>query len=237
MLGAVCLLGAAPSGAIFLTSLPSGADVWLDGTYVGRSPLVVDALAVGEHHLTLTRSGWTPRDLSVSVAAAQTVASSVVLARDAKAGGAAAGTIAVHAAVPPATVTLDGQPAQLGKDGVIATSAGVHEIAFGEGSSKFVRQVTVYPQTRTEVVLRAEAERRSVVIAPADDYLPSSAYKIDGARLVVHYAGHDVIARLGIKEYSVDRRPAAFDSAPTVIGTRLYLPLELLTMLTANDKH
>src|SRR5580698_8129723 len=36
VLAAVVLLGAGPTGALFVTSLPSGADVWLDGTYVGR---------------------------------------------------------------------------------------------------------------------------------------------------------------------------------------------------------
>jgi hypothetical protein len=32
----------------------------------------------------------------------------------------------------------------------------------------------------------------------------------------------------------VDRRALTFDAAPTVIKSRVYLPIELLTMITAN---
>ena len=64
----------------------------------------------------------------------------------------------------------------------------------------------MYPQTRTDVVLGADAAPRSIVIAPADDYLPASAFHFDGTRLVVHYGGHDVVARLGSTD--VHDRPA-----------------------------
>ena len=77
---------------------------------------------------------------------------------------------------------------------------------------------------------------RSVVIAPADDYLPASAVHFTGSRLAIHYAGHDVVAHLGTTAYSIDKRSAWYDSPPTVIKNRIYLPLELLTMLTQNDK-
>src|SRR6202789_1158591 len=106
---AVALLCAAPTGAIFVTTLPSGADVWLDGAYVGRSPVVVDALAVGAHHLTLTRTGWTPEDLAVAIAPAQTQTTPVVLVADGKLAE-PAGTIALHATDKFAGVTIDGDP-------------------------------------------------------------------------------------------------------------------------------
>jgi hypothetical protein len=161
VLGAVVLLGAGPTGAIFVTSLPSGADVWLDGTYVDRlGPVMVDGLPV------------TPA-----------------------------------------------------KDGTIAAPAGAHDVTVTLPQGKQTRTVTVYPQTRTDIVLGADTVIRSIVVAPADDYLPASAVHLDGTRLVLHYAGHDVIARLGTTAYTVDKRVVAYDS-----------PLELLTMLTRNDK-
>jgi len=85
-------------------------------------------------------------------------------------------------------------------------------------------------------VLGADAVTRSIVIAPADDYLPATAVHFDGTRLIVHYAGHDVIAHVGATAYTIDRRAVSYDAAPTVIKNRIYLPLELLTMLTQNDK-
>jgi hypothetical protein len=232
---AVALLGAAPTGAIFITTLPSGADVWLDGTYVGRSPAVVDALAVGAHHLTLTLTGWTPEDLAVAIAPAQTQTTSVVLVRDGKIDE-PSGTIAILATGRMGAVTIDGQPAVVGKDGTIAVNAGTHDVAIASPQGKQTRTVTVYPQTRTEVVLGADTVVRSIVIAPADDYLPATALNLDGSRLVLRYGGHEVIAHLGSTGYTIDGHPASYDAPPTAIRNRIYLPLELLTMLTLRDK-
>jgi hypothetical protein len=232
---AVALLGAAPTGAVFVTTLPSGADVWVDGTYVGRSPVIVDALTAGAHHLTLTRTGWTPEDLAVAIAPAQTQTTAVVLVRDGKTPE-VAGTIAIHSADRVAAVTIDGQPAVPAKDGTIAVSAGTHDVTIELPQGKQTRTVTVYPQTRTDVVLGADAAPRSIVIAPADDYLPASAFHLDGTRLVVRYGGHDVIAHLGTTTYTIDQHVATYDAPPTLIRNRVYLPLELLTMLTLRDK-
>jgi hypothetical protein len=232
---AVALLGAAPTGAVFVTTLPSGADVWVDGTYVGRSPVVVDALTAGAHHLTLTRTGWTPEDLAVAIAPSQTQTTAVVLVRDGKTPE-VAGTIAIHSADRVTAVTIDGQPALAGKDGTIAVSAGTHDVTIEVPQGKQTRTVTVYPQTRTDVVLGADAAPRSIVIAPADDYLPANTFRLDGTRLVVRYGGHDVIAHLGSTSYTIDQHPATYDAPPTLIRNRVYLPLELLTMLTLRDK-
>jgi hypothetical protein len=233
---AVALLGAAPTGAIFVTTLPSGADVWLDGTYMGRSPVVVDALAVGAHHLTLTRTGWTPEDLAVAIAPAQTQTTSVVLVRDGTSTSEGLGTIAIHSADKLGNVTIDGQPAPAAKDGQIPVSAGTHDVTIAAAQGKQTRTVTVYPQTRTDVVLGTDAAPRTVVIAPADDYLPASAFHLDGTRLGVHYGGHDVVAHLGTTTYTIDGHATAYDAPPTLIRNRVYLPLELLTMLTLRDK-
>jgi len=218
-----------------VTTLPSGADVWLDGTYVGHSPVVVDALAVGAHHLTLTRTGWTPEDLAVAIAPAQTQTTSVVLVRDGKLAE-PAGTIALHAADKLGAVTIDGDPVTPAADGTLPVNSGTHDVAIVTAQGKQTRTVTVYPQTRTDVVLGADAAPRSIVIAPADDYLPASAFHLEGSLFVVHYGGHDVLAHVGSNSYTIDKHAAAYDAPPTVIRNRVYLPLELLTMLTLRDK-
>jgi hypothetical protein len=234
----VALLGAAaPTGAIFITTLPSAADVWLDGTYMGHTPVLVDALTAGAHHLTLTRTGWTPADLAVAIAPAQTQTTSVVLVRDGTTSE-GSGSIAVLSALPDrvAAIAIDGQPAVPGKDGSIAVAAGTHDVTIAAAQGKQTRTVTVYPQTRTVVVLSADEAPRSIVIAPADDYLPVSAYHLVGPRLVVRYGGHEVIAHLGTTTYTIDRHAVSYDAPPTLIRNRVYLPLELLTMLTHRDK-
>jgi len=203
---------------------------------MGRSPVVVDALAVGAHHLTLTRTGWTPEDLAVAIAPAQTQTTSVVLVRDGTSTSEGPGTIAVHSAEKLGLVTVDGQPAPAAKDGTIPVSAGTHDVTIAVAQGKQTRTVTVYPQTRTDVVLGTDAAPRTIVIAPADDYLPVSAVHLDGTRLGVHYGGHDVVAHLGTTTYTIDGRATAYDAPPTLIRNRVYLPLELLTMLTLRDK-
>ncbi len=223
------LLGAAPTGTLWISTLPNGADVWLDGIYLGRSPLVVDALAAGEHKLTLTRTGWTPQDVTAVVTAGQTVTTAVVLRRESPLTG-GSGTIAIHG-LHPATVTIDGAPLPLPKDGVLAVPAGTHELAFAGAQGKVARSVTVYPQARTDVILTSEGESRSAVVAPADDYLSPASFHLDGISIVIRFGGHDVIGRLGTTEVRVDGRMTTYDAAPTVINGRLYLPIDLLVFL------
>jgi hypothetical protein len=88
----------------------------------------------------------------------------------------------------------------------------------------------------TEIVLHEDSgATHSAVVAPASDYLPAAAVKIDGVRLTIRYERHAVDGTLGSPSYHVDGRSVSFDAAPTLIGAALYLPLELLKQLTAGD--
>ncbi len=230
------LLGAVPTGAIYVTSLPSGADVWLDGTYVGHSPVILDALSTGRHTVSLNRTGWNSQDVDVSVVAGTTSLSSVALTR---AGGPAlhggSGSFIVHG-VPTRSLLLDGTP--LGPDpaGIYTVPSGTHELVALTEQGKMTRDITIYPDMRTDVVLRSgDPAPHSAVVAPATDYLPVDAVKIDGARVTIKYARHEVEAQLGETMYRYDGRSVNYDAAPTRIGSGLYLPLELLKALTASD--
>ena len=154
----VLFLAAVPTGSLYVTTLPAGADVWIDGTYVGRSPLVLDALGTGRHSVGLAMAGWTPQQVDINVAPGQTTLSSTKLDRAAgKLQG--AGSIAIHG-VPAGTVYLDGMPVRAGKDGAFAASAGTHELAVHTPKGRLTRSVTVWPQTRTDVVLAPDERRR-----------------------------------------------------------------------------
>lgn len=228
------LLAAVPTGTIYVTTLPTGADVWIDGSYAGRTPMILDALPAGAHDVSITKTGWAPQDLAVSVVAGQTATSSTVLAHAPGPVHGGNGSIALHG-VGADAVWLDGEGVKPAA-GIVTASSGTHEITVRVGGGKMTRSVTVYPEMRTDVVFREGVPTRSPVIAPADEYVPATAYHIDGARLVMKYGGHEVIARVGSTSYRIDGRAAVYDAAPTMIAARLYLPLELLTMLTQNDK-
>jgi len=53
---------------------------------------------------------------------------------------------------------------------------------------------------------------------------------------VVRYGGHEVVAHVGLTTYRVDGKIVDYGQAPTMIGSRLYLPLDLLTMLSSGSR-
>jgi hypothetical protein len=230
------LLAAVPTGSLYVTTLPTGADVWIDGTYVGRSPLVLGALVAGRHTVGLTKTGWEPLQLDASVVAGQTTLSSTRL-EPARSGGLhpLPGWIAIHGTV--RTAAVDGYPAVPAKDGTIAVAAGTHELTARTPRGKITRSVTVWPGTRTEVVLQPDAEvARPSVVAPAEDYVPRGAIALVGEKVVVRYGGHEVIGHIGSTTYRVDGKTVDYGEAPTMIGRRLYLPLDLLTTLSTGSR-
>jgi PEGA domain-containing protein len=230
------LLAAVPTGSLYVTTLPSGADVWIDGAYVGRSPLVVGALTTGGHAVGLTKSGWAPLQLDVTVEAGQTTLSSTRLEATKARVRPPAGSIAIHG-TPANRAYLDGVPAVPSKDGTIPAAAGTHEIAFRTSRGRVARSVTVWPQTRTDVVFQPDVEApRPSVVAPAEDYVPRSAIQLEGDKVVVRYGEHVVVGHIGITTYRVDGKSVDYGEAPTMIGRRLYLPLDLLTSLFSGNR-
>jgi len=52
--------GAVTYGAISLTQVPVGAKVYLDGVYLGTTPITVGNVVVGVHNLTIELPGYEP---------------------------------------------------------------------------------------------------------------------------------------------------------------------------------
>ena len=77
-----------------------------------------------------------------------------------------------------------------------------------------------------------DAGVRSAVVAPAEDYLPTDAFQVEGKKIVVRYAGHVVVAHVGDIGVRFDGATVEYGSAPESIGGKLYLPVELLEKLT-----
>jgi hypothetical protein len=236
----VCLgpgaLAEEPSGAVYVTTLPSGADIWVDGTYVGRAPVLVDALEPGHHELTVTKTGWVVQEVDVVVPAGSVAMSSTHLAAGPKAlAGSATGSIVLRSVPDGAELELDGVPFTPPVGKPMTVDAGPHRITLTLAHAKMTRLITVMPDTATDVVLRAprtDEEVRSPVVAPAEDYLPTDNFSIEGKKIVVRYAGHVVVAYLGETQMRIDGSPIEYDGAPQSIGGKLYLPLALLEKLS-----
>ncbi len=223
-------------GGVYVTTLPGGGDVFFDGTYVGRAPLVVDGVAAGRHALTVTKAGFATVETTVSVAAgAMSMASTRLAAAARGANAEESGALAVRGLPPHASVRVDGVPVASPKD-PLALEPGPHRLDVTNKEGRTTRTFTVFAGTTTDVVLGevpAQAHRNAVV-ALAEDYLPTNAFTVDGARIVVHYLGHTVVAHFGDPHIRMDGTVLAFDSAPESIGGKLYLPLELLEKVTGD---
>jgi len=227
--------GSEPSGGVYVTTLPSGANVWIDGTYVGRAPILLDALVPGHHELTITKTGWAVQEVDVSVAGGTVVMSSTRLQAGTQAlGGSGAGKVALHALPAGASLTLDGAPLKLSAGQAVSLPAGPHRIEMTTPHGRTVRAFTVLPDTTSELVLQEtpSGDARSGVLAPAENYLPTNAFSVEGKKIVVRYAGHVVVAYFGESAVRYDGATADFDSMPQTIGGKLFLPLALLEKLT-----
>jgi hypothetical protein len=225
----------ASSGAIYVSTLPTGADAWVDGAYVGRTPVLVDALAPGKHTITAAKTGWENRTGEVMVDAKlpfQFV--DFQLERGARAAR-GFGKLALRSQVQIGELTVDGAEAKLGPGGTLDLTQGPHEIAIKTPRGKIVRRVAIYTDTVTNVVLRpgTDEDDRTSVIAPAARYLPPADLNVEGRRLTIRHNGHFVTGTVGELSMRVDGSSTTFDSAPTFIDGKLYLPLELFVRIGA----
>lgn len=221
-------------GAIYLTTLPSGADTWVDGAYVGHSPVLVDALGLGKHTITAAKTGWVSRELRVSVGDRDPLQFiDVQLERDPSVAG-VNGTLALHAGLPIRTVIVDGTPVHLSPAGKLDMTPGPHAIVVETPSGRFARQVDIYPDTTTNVVVRiSQGANHAIVVAPVTNYLAAADVTVDGKRISIRHSGHTVSGSLGDATMRIDGESATFDTPPAMIGGKLFLPLDVFIRIGA----
>lgn len=228
------LAAVSASGGVYVTTLPAGADVWVDGTYCGPSPVLVDALPQGHHAITLTKTGWNVQEVDIDIPGGGITLSSTKLAVGGHAGTSnAMGTIVLRGLPPGAKVSIDGAAPQV-LHGETAFPVGAHTVTFASAQGSTTRSFTILPEMTSELVLHDEptTESRAGVIAPATDYLPPEAIALDGRKLLIRYLGHEVVAHLDENTLRLDGSQMSYDCAPSVINGKLYLPLDLLETLT-----
>ncbi|HET9097364.1 MAG TPA: PEGA domain-containing protein [Candidatus Baltobacteraceae bacterium] len=224
--------GILPFGGLYISSLPSGADVWVDGSYIGRTPLLIDGLREGKHSVTVTKAGWKVEEVDQNVSAGVTTPATVQL--DPIKPLRAHGEIALHGLERGARISIDGGPWRA-LENEYAASVGTHRLSVREPLAKFERMILVYPEQTTHVLFAAPAtDTQSAVVAPVSDYLPGSAAKVTGSRVVIRWGGHVAVGHLGDARFLVDKHDVVYDAPAGMVRGRLYLPLDLLLMLTGS---
>ncbi|HEY8314272.1 MAG TPA: PEGA domain-containing protein [Candidatus Baltobacteraceae bacterium] len=220
-------------GALYLSSLPSGADVWVDGSYIGRTPILLDGLKAGKHTVTVTKTGWKVSEDDQDVTGGLTTLASVQLDPLRAHPTKESGKVVLHGLSPKARVSFDGAAAQP-LQSVYEEPVGTHRLVVKEPKRRFDRDVMVYPNETTHVLYRSPLEdTHNAVVAPVSDYFPERAAKIDSkGRLVIHWGGHVVVGRVGDARFTVDRRDVVYDAPAGMVRGKLYLPLELILAIT-----
>jgi hypothetical protein len=225
--------GVLPFGGLYITSLPSGADVWVDGSYIGRTPLLIDGLREGKHAVTVTKAGWQVEEVDQNVAAGVTTSATVQL--EPLKPLHTHGKIALHGLDRAAHVSLDGGP-WLPLQSEYEATVGTHHLAVREPEAKFERMLVVYPEQTTHVLFAAPADPRSAVVAPVEAYLPASAAKVSNSRVVIRWGGHVAVGHLGDARFLVDGHDVVYDAPAGMVRGKLYLPLDLILMMTGSKK-
>jgi hypothetical protein len=145
---------------MYVTTLPAGADVWLDGMYIGHSPKLVDGLTIGRHSLSVAKAGWQGRDLPVTIpeSGGPVIASLALERSEATIAPRGIGRLVLHTnEAPPSSIIVDGSPVALSK-GACDLPAGSHVVVIQTRYGRVTRRVTIYGEMSTDMIVREEAD-------------------------------------------------------------------------------
>lgn len=219
------------SGAAYVTSLPSGADLWVDGTHLGRTPMLVSALFRGRHTMTLAKSGWATQDIAFRIVPNSVALQNHYLVRIKGDSAPREGNVLFHAPSG-ATVSVDAIGMNDLKN-AHALLAGHHVVRVQQGKKSFSRDFDVIPDMTTDLLLRdIPAARMPSVVAQVSAFIPSGSITIQHTKIVLRYRGHIAVGHLGDTTMRVDTQMISVDPAPILLDGKLYLPVDIITMLT-----
>ena len=218
-------------GAAFVTTLPLGADIWVDGEYVGRTPAFVDLLDVGKHSIDVVRTGWAKQSATLQVNVGQIALLTLTLSRTGAGPSRGFGALDIRGSPAGATVFLDG--VKIGTIPATApkVSAGYHIVTIvGTPSERETRDVTVYPDTTTTISITAGLGEGpgGDILEPAENYVPPAAIAVSGTQVVIKFHGQDLRCSLGSRSYTLDGKEGLLSAAPALLGGKVYLPRSLL---------
>ena len=228
-------------GGAYLTSLPTNASAWLDGVYVGSTPVYIDDLLPGHHSVTLSAAGWQPQTVMFEVSIGRIEPVSVAMQRNAGDNSSKGqGAIAVAGAPSGSHVYLDGSP--LGTTPIVPhpTGAGYHIVTLqppGPKTARSMRVVNVFPGATTTISF---APPSTASIAPEDDVLepvqtvvPDASIAMAGSDVIIHFRGVEVECTIGSRAYTFNGKQATMSISPALLGGKVYLPRSLLVRIGA----
>ena len=232
-----------PHGGAYITTLPAGAEVWLDGSYLGRTPAFVDDLLPGRHALTVSRSGWNVATASFDVSVGQAATVSLVLSRiaaDASNGAVGSpGTLDVRGTSGDA-VYIDGASAGALPLERKELKSGFHIVTVvGKQTGRVTRVVQVFPDTASVISVAApangstESAQADDVLAPLASYVPDASVVVSGNAVDIHAHRLELQCTIGSRDYVMNGKPGSLPIAAALVAGKIYLPLSLLQRISA----
>jgi len=234
-----------PHGGAFVTTLPAGASAWLDGSYVGPTPVFIDGLLPGHHAVTISRPGWQAQSASFDVFAGHVTPVSVVMARQSVAGPLppalkGQGFLSVRGGDPGAHVYVDGTELGVAPVDAHPIEAGFHIVTLetsGKPPVKSIQVVDVYPDSTTSVQFSlgntsaAATNPSDDILEPLDSYVSPNSYAVAGDVITIHVRGAEVECAIGSRTYTFNGKAATLAVPPALVAGKIYLPLSLLSRL------
>jgi|GEM_PF-6396602 len=141
------------SGTLVVSSSPSGGKVYLDGSYVGNTPLTLGGIPEGPHSITISKEGYEDASKSVEVIANTSNSVSLTLRQKPTFGA-----IKIYTTPSGASILFDGIPVGNSPLTLQDIPKGTHTIqATQKGYKEASQTVTVYPNQTTQVSLTLTA--------------------------------------------------------------------------------
>lgn len=223
---------------MYVTTLPPGTTVWMDGRYMGETPLFIDGLQSGRHVILLTHSGWQPQSTAADITVGRVTTVSAVLNQNPpqrSPANPAKGMLRIR----------DAEGAKVYVDGAALTSlndaqslgVGYHILSVVRGNQRSASSFHIFPDTTTTISLAPQNENAGPStsgddeLAALQDYVPVGDFVVNRDDITVHYKGLELECAVGSLAYTLNGKPGTLTVAPAMIGAKPYLPLSLLNRL------
>ena len=230
-----------PHGGAFISSLPGSASAWVDGTFVGATPLYVDDLLPGHHAVTLSSAGWQPQSADFDVSVGRITAVSVVMVRSSSSPALKGqGVLTVVGAPAGSRVYVDGAPLGTSPVDPHPETAGYHIVTVqppGKNAVRLTRIVDVFPSSTTSVAFSEQTASampppQDDILEPVDSVVPLSGVVIAGSDVTIHYRGFEIECAIGSRAYTFNGKAGTLSISPALVGGKVYVPASLLARLS-----
>ncbi|HNJ81397.1 MAG TPA: PEGA domain-containing protein, partial [Methanoregulaceae archaeon] len=135
--------GTVGKGTLYVTSIPRGALITIDGVVKGQTNAIISNVAAGIHNVTLTRSGYHPETKQVNVKAGGMNSVAFTL-KESGETGTGTGTLYISSIPSGAAITIDGVESGQTNRYVRNLASGIHTITLTKpGYLPGTKQVSV----------------------------------------------------------------------------------------------